>query len=159
MTGEYVSIVVGPRLRESTRVHGGVRLIYRSRRGSPPADDARRQILPYTEEDIPGRVLDAAERAIDLLPGARGTIVLVEAPLRLELASAHPGGMVLVSDRLFRIFPVRKFRKFHERELVRAARVWMDRFGRAGDVYRFDCVGITDGRLEHLEDAFRPGWR
>jgi putative endonuclease len=45
------------------------------------------------------------------------------------------------------------------RELVRAARVWIDRFGRADDVYRFDCVGIQDGRLEHLEDAFRPGWR
>jgi putative endonuclease len=45
------------------------------------------------------------------------------------------------------------------REVVKAARVWMDRYGRPGDVYRFDCVGIADGRLEHLEDAFRPGWR
>ncbi|HXF95424.1 MAG TPA: YraN family protein [Gemmatimonadales bacterium] len=45
------------------------------------------------------------------------------------------------------------------RELVRAARGWMDRFGRPGDVYRFDCIGVTDGKLEHLEDAFRPGWR
>lgn len=45
------------------------------------------------------------------------------------------------------------------RELVRAARVWMDRFGRPGDVYRFDCIGLTDDKLEHLEDAFRPGWR
>jgi putative endonuclease len=45
------------------------------------------------------------------------------------------------------------------RELVRAARVWMDRFGRPEDVYRFDCIGVQDGRLEHLEDAFRPGWR
>lgn len=45
------------------------------------------------------------------------------------------------------------------REIVKAARAWMDRFGRPGDVYRFDCVGIADGRLEHLEDAFRPGWR
>lgn len=45
------------------------------------------------------------------------------------------------------------------RELVRAARVWIDRHGQARDVYRFDCIGIQDGRLEHLEDAFRPGWR
>lgn len=45
------------------------------------------------------------------------------------------------------------------RELVRAARVWMGRHGQPGDVYRFDCIGIQDGRLEHLEDAFRPGWR
>ena len=45
------------------------------------------------------------------------------------------------------------------REIVRAARAWMDRHGRAGDVYRFDGIGIQQGRLEHLEDAFRPGWR
>jgi len=45
------------------------------------------------------------------------------------------------------------------REIVKAARVWMDRHGRAGDLYRFDCVGILGESLEHLEDAFRPGWR
>jgi len=45
------------------------------------------------------------------------------------------------------------------RELVKAARVWVDRFGRPPDIYRFDCIAIVDNRLEHLADAFRPGWR
>lgn len=45
------------------------------------------------------------------------------------------------------------------REIVKAARVWMDRYGQRSDVYRFDCIGIVDNKLEHLEDAFRPGWR
>jgi putative endonuclease len=45
------------------------------------------------------------------------------------------------------------------REIVKAARVWMDRYGQQGDVYRFDCIAIVDNKLEHLEDAFRPGWR
>ncbi len=45
------------------------------------------------------------------------------------------------------------------RELVKAARVWVDRYGRPSDVYRFDCIALTDGQLEHLADAFRPGWR
>ena len=45
------------------------------------------------------------------------------------------------------------------RELVKAARVWVDRFGRPTDIYRFDCIGIVDSRLEHVADAFRPGWR
>ena len=45
------------------------------------------------------------------------------------------------------------------REIVKAARVWMDRYGQQGDVYRFDCIAIVDKKLEHLEDAFRPGWR
>jgi len=46
-----------------------------------------------------------------------------------------------------------------QRELTRAAHAWVDRFGRPGDVYRFDCIGIAGGRLAHVEDAFRPGWR
>jgi len=45
------------------------------------------------------------------------------------------------------------------REIVKAARVWMDRFGQQSDVYRFDCIAIVGNELEHLEDAFRPGWR
>jgi putative endonuclease len=45
------------------------------------------------------------------------------------------------------------------RELVKAARAWVDRHGRPDDIYRFDCIGVTDAGLEHLADAFRPGWR
>jgi putative endonuclease len=45
------------------------------------------------------------------------------------------------------------------REIVKAARSWMHRHGRPSDVYRFDCIAIVDSKLEHLEDAFRPGWR
>jgi len=42
---------------------------------------------------------------------------------------------------------------------VKAARVWVDRHGRPADVYRFDCIALIDNKLEHLADAFRPGWR
>jgi putative endonuclease len=45
------------------------------------------------------------------------------------------------------------------RELVKAARVWVDQYGRPSDVYRFDCIALVDNKLEHLADAFRPGWR
>ncbi|UCD23547.1 MAG: YraN family protein [Gemmatimonadota bacterium] len=49
------------------------------------------------------------------------------------------------------------------REIVRAARGWMDRHGRSDDVYRFDVVGVTmlpQGlKIQYVEDAFRPGWR
>jgi putative endonuclease len=51
-----------------------------------------------------------------------------------------------------------------QREIVRVARVWMDRHGAPGDVYRFDVVGVIHApqgvvTVQHLEDAFRPGWR
>jgi putative endonuclease len=51
-----------------------------------------------------------------------------------------------------------------QREIVRVARAWMDRHGTSGDIYRFDVVGVMHGphgvaTIQHLEDAFRPGWR
>ena len=45
------------------------------------------------------------------------------------------------------------------REMVKVARGWIDRHGQLGDIYRFDCIGLQNNKLEHLEDAFRPGWR
>ena len=50
------------------------------------------------------------------------------------------------------------------REIVRVAQAWIDRFGLPNDIYRFDVIGIradqpAGRRIEHLEDAFRPGWR
>jgi putative endonuclease len=45
------------------------------------------------------------------------------------------------------------------REIVKAARVWVDRCGKPSDIYRFDCIALTGSKLEHVEDAFRPGWR
>jgi putative endonuclease len=43
-------------------------------------------------------------------------------------------------------------------ELVKAARDWMSRFHRPGDVYRFDVVGVLFGRdrpeVVHVENAF-----
>ncbi len=50
------------------------------------------------------------------------------------------------------------------REIVRVAKAWMDRHGHPDDIYRFDVIGLNawktgTGRIEHVEDAFRPGWR
>lgn len=45
------------------------------------------------------------------------------------------------------------------REIVKASRAWVDRFGTPHDIYRFDCIAIQNNKLTHLEDAFRPGWR
>jgi len=50
-----------------------------------------------------------------------------------------------------------------QREIQRVASAWVDRFGRALDVYRFDVIGVMATpcrtRIEHVEDAFRPEWR
>ncbi len=51
-----------------------------------------------------------------------------------------------------------------QREIARVASAWIDRHGKAGDAYRMDVVGVTMGRsrppkIEHVANAFRPGWR
>ncbi len=51
-----------------------------------------------------------------------------------------------------------------QREIHRVARAWVDRYGQRDEDYRFDVIGVTlrsgrAPRIEHVEDAFRPGWR
>jgi putative endonuclease len=43
--------------------------------------------------------------------------------------------------------------------VVRAASVWLTRHARPWDAVRFDVITVCNGKLEWLEDAFRPGWR
>ena len=45
-----------------------------------------------------------------------------------------------------------------QRELSRSAKVWIARFQRPGDTYRFDVIGVILGsenvRVHHVENAF-----
>ena len=48
-----------------------------------------------------------------------------------------------------------------QRDIARVASVWLLRFGRPGDEYRFDLVAIQDAQganptIEHVADAWRP---
>jgi putative endonuclease len=45
-----------------------------------------------------------------------------------------------------------------QRELSRSAKVWMSRFQRPGDTFRFDVIGVIlspqNVRVQHVENAF-----
>ena len=45
-----------------------------------------------------------------------------------------------------------------QRELARSAKVWMARFQRPGDTFRFDVIGVIlstkNVRIQHVENAF-----
>lgn len=123
--GAFLPLVVQKRRFARRLEHRGVTVTYYASDEPPPTNEAKKHILPYSKEDYGEMITDAATAAIDMMaeikaPIAPGTHwVLVEAPLRLSLAEANEHS-VLVSDRLFRVFPIRRARKFHERELVRA---------------------------------------
>jgi hypothetical protein len=127
LTGDagYVPIVLLPEAHVSTRTILGVELTVITRAAPPPAADAERQTLAYTAEDYADQILDVLELAVQVAaeagaPAPKGTrLTVVEAPLRLDLAVSHPG-LIVVSDRMFRIFPAKRFRRYHARELVRA---------------------------------------
>lgn len=128
----YAPLFVAPRLYESRRVfarqgQAGMTLRYLAAEPPPPTDIAHEQILPYTQENHARYALESAESALALLAGidAQGVlaggreVLMVEAPLRFQLADSHPG-VIAVSDRFYRIWPAKRFRKFHQRQLVRA---------------------------------------
>ena len=46
-----------------------------------------------------------------------------------------------------------------QRELVRAAGAWLQKFGHPKDVCRFDVVTVEGARVNWIQSAFRPLWR
>lgn len=87
-------------------------------------------------------------RDIDLIAtrddrNARRTVAFVEVKTR---ASDDFGGPVSAVN----------WRK--QRELSRSAKVWISRFERPGDIFRFDVIGVIleveKVRVQHIENAF-----
>ena len=94
--------------------------------------------------DVVAHRFRVARVELDLVVRRGALVAFVEVKVRRGDAFGHPLEAITGAKR---------------REIVKAARVWVDRFGRPSDVYRFDCIALTGNNLEHLEDAFRPGWR
>src|SRR5919206_1988916 len=82
-------------------------------------------------------------RDIDLVVERSGTVAFVEVKTRSGERFGDPVEAVHWRKR---------------RELVRSAKVWIDRFGRAGEAYRFDVIGVLITgrrvRIRHVADAF-----
>jgi putative endonuclease len=83
-------------------------------------------------------------RDIDLVVERFGTVVFVEVKTRRGERYGDPVEAVHWRKR---------------RELIRSAKVWIDRFGRVGETYRFDVIGVLITgervRIRHVADAFQ----
>ncbi len=97
--------------------------------------------------EIAERRFKNGHRDIDLV-ATRGdqpgrTVAFVEVKTRASTEFGGPVGAV-------------NWRK--QRELCRSAKVWMSRFERPGDTFRFDVIGVLLGpqtvRVQHVENAF-----
>ena len=87
----------------------------------------------------------SGHRDIDLVAERDGVVAFVEVKAR----RGHGLGD-----------PVEAVRWRKRRELTRSAQAWVDRFGRPGQTFRFDVIGVLvtgrRARVKHLPDAF-PG--
>jgi hypothetical protein len=156
----YASLFVAPRWYATSREVGDVSLRLLSRSEPPPAEDARRKILPYTLEPYAEYAADAGERALELLAEAgieptASSLAIVQAPTRTGLAESHPTAVV-VSDRWYRIWPAKRFRKFHDRQLARAlfGTVLAARLRAQGGTPARDVFVAADMAASYLTDLY-----
>jgi len=79
---------------------------------------------------------------------------------RAERAESRTVAFVEVKTRKADTFggPIGAVNWRKQRELSRSAKVWIARFQRPGDTYRFDVIGVILGsenvRVNHVENAF-----
>jgi hypothetical protein len=116
----------------------------------------RRKLHVWPREPHHERVLDAVERILEERPAGvpltARALVIVEAPLRLELTAPAGPHLVVVSDRLLRVH--RLLREFHERELaqaVYAALIWEQVAARESPA---DAPWVVEGVSAALADRW-----
>ena len=123
-TTPYPSVFFGPRWHETTAIRRGVGISVLTpwtRPWGQVPDDTALQL----RADLVGLVLEAAEALVELLdaqgrPAAVGDdLVIIQGPLRSQIAEAHPG-VVVVSDQAFELFPHERFRRFHIEAIARS---------------------------------------
>jgi putative endonuclease len=92
---------------------------------------------------IISRRFRSGHRDIDLVAERDGVVAFVEVKAR---RGARFGG------------PLESVNWRKRRELTRSAQVWVSRFGRPEDAYRFDVVGVLicggEAKVRHVENAF-----
>jgi putative endonuclease len=110
-----------------------------ARAESLAADALRRQGYQVLEQRFRYRHSD-----VDLVARRGAVIVFVEVKARAD-------------DRYGAAAEAVTARK--QANLVRAASVWLSRHARSWDAVRFDVITVAGGKMEWLQDAFRPGWR
>lgn len=84
-------------------------------------------------------------KEIDLVARRGEVVAFVEVKTRAGLGFGHPLDAITWKKR---------------REIQQVAAAWVTRFGRPGDLYRFDAVAVRLAAggaplLEHVEDAWR----
>ena len=120
----YPSVFWGPPWHRTESIHRGVRVTVLHTRPRPWAQ-VPHETFVQLRRDLPGHVLQIARQVVDVLrsvdrpPPIDTRVIVVQGPLRSQVAEAHPD-LVMLSDQALEILPAARFMKFHEEAIARA---------------------------------------
>ncbi|MCY1062411.1 hypothetical protein [Nannocystis sp. SCPEA4] len=155
----YPEVFWGPRWKRARETHRGVQIEVLHtywRPGDQVPEERKLQLY----RDIPGHALRIAREAIDvativgLEPPPDSKLLVVQGPLRAEVAQAHPAA-VLLSDQFLQVSPGRRFQGFHQ---APAARATLDAIAYGAYVGRHDPstdLWLYDATATALLDVWR----
>jgi len=148
----HISVALFPQLSEFTASCGGwnIRMLTLKPYGVPPdykpggeeAGGVPVGLPDVSKPDRKGHLLDIVCRGLELAGGAGlaaagpEPLTVVEAPLRMEVVSSTQS-VLFVSDRIYDVFPFKRFWKFHDLQLLRAlfGRLALEKLEAAGRGY------------------------
>jgi hypothetical protein len=120
----YPSVFWGPPWHRTEAIHRGVRVTVLHEK--PRAwNQVPHETFVQLRRDVPGHVLQIGRqivdvlRSVDLPPQVDTHVMVVQGPLRSQVAEAHPD-LVMLSDQALEILPAARFMKFHEEAIARA---------------------------------------
>ncbi len=128
LEGAFVPIAVADRFRAvAYRIDGTLVRLWSHRdlpRHPGPEAQGEAALRDLTVIDVPAQIARVATSALETVAAASSftpppAIEMLWVPSRMELAEAAPG-LVLVSDRIYQVTPLRNVRAFHDRALRRA---------------------------------------
>ncbi|MEM9070726.1 MAG: hypothetical protein AAGE52_19620, partial [Myxococcota bacterium] len=125
----FVPVAASPRFHvREAELPRGFRVRIRSHRAlyeaPPPEAQGTEAIRDLVRADVVGEIVQVAKDVVETLalseiPAPARTFEIVLVPSRTEMAANAPG-LVVVSDRLYEVFPLRQILVFHHRALRRA---------------------------------------
>ena len=121
----YPSVFWGPRWHRSSQFYRGVKIemLHMKRR---PNNHVPNEYRAQLRRDLPGHVLRVARESLDVARAVGmevpvgNTFMIVQGPVRTNVAEFHPS-VVVVSDQALQLWPGRRFLQFHTAAIARAS--------------------------------------
>lgn len=139
----YRPLEVGPQIPAMLKSDPSTWTDARHRRGAE-AERLAAGVMAAAGFEIIEQRFRSARHDVDLVARRGSTVVFAEVKSRSDASFGRAHESVTARKQVV---------------LTRTAAVWLQRYGRPGDVARFDVLTVEGGAVDWIQDAFRPLWR